>query len=54
MHNHRGNCWEVAYKCKDGCGENLCDVCHMHDQPRASCSDCPRCVPCDDKMDNGM
>ena len=48
-HNKQGNCWEnkLVYSC-DECGEdNLCDVCHKHDQPRGSCEECDHCVACD-------
>jgi len=44
----RGNCWEnaVVYACRR-CGKGeLCDVCHLHDEPRGSCSVCPRCAGC--------
>jgi hypothetical protein len=47
-HNHSGNCWQKAYECKKGCGKgNLCDVCHMHDNPRGECDECPPCEACE-------
>ena len=47
-HNHKGNCWDKAYEC---CGDDLCDVCHEHDEPRGECSECPDCPACRDEED---
>lgn len=43
-HTAGGNC--LRFKC-DKCGpENVCDVCHVHEQPRGECDECPPCVAC--------
>ncbi len=44
-HNGCGNCWVPSYRCPK-CGDNLCDVCHLHDQPRGECDKCPECLEC--------
>jgi hypothetical protein len=44
-HNHKGNCWDAPYECKR-CGNELCDVCHEHDEPRGECSVCTHCPAC--------
>jgi hypothetical protein len=49
-HNLKGRCWckaAVYLCCRCGLG-NLCDVCHVHDEPRGEC-DCPPCLACDEK-----
>lgn len=40
---HTGNCWveEAAFGCRKCGRENMCDVCHLHDQPRGECEECP-------------
>src|SRR5574337_849150 len=52
QHNMRGNCWNeaVSYGCKDCGTNNLCDVCHEHDEPRGSCSECPPCPRCKEEQ----
>jgi hypothetical protein len=50
-HNPTGNCWKQPdpYECHD-CGKgNICDVCHLHDEPRGECSECKRCKVCDEE-----
>jgi len=42
-HDKRGNCWAIP---KDK-NNDLVDVCLKHDEPRGSCSECPRCPACD-------
>ncbi len=46
-HTKTGNCFDVAFKCKDCGKDNLCDVCHEHEMPRGDCLDCQRCEICD-------
>lgn len=51
-HTNNGNCWAPAYECPEcnaGGRENLCDVCHLHCEPRGDCSECARCKACDDE-----
>lgn len=55
-HNKKGNCWsrDAYLKCrKMGCrpGE-MCDVCHLHDEPRGECSECDTCAGCEDERKN--
>lgn len=46
-HSHNGNCFEGAHNCED-CGVgNLCDVCHIHDEPRGNCIYCSPCFECE-------
>jgi len=48
-HNKQGNCIDdaTAYSCPD-CGKTeLCDVCHLHSEPRGECSECPPCKGCE-------
>lgn len=50
-HNRKGNCWDVSiiYDCKRcHLPEEVCDVCHKHDEPRGNCGECPRCAVCDE------
>jgi hypothetical protein len=50
-HTASGNCWKRPdpYECRY-CGKgNLCDVCHLHDEPRGECSECKRCKACDEE-----
>jgi hypothetical protein len=45
-HNLVGNCKKRIFECR-ACGVgNLCDVCHLHDEPRGECSQCNPCLPC--------
>lgn len=46
-HTLTGNCWIPSYACYV-CGANLCDVCHLHDQPRGECDKCSECLMCVD------
>lgn len=49
-HNKLGNCWhnEPVYECKTCGTDAICDVCHLHDEPRGECSECPACPLCDE------
>lgn len=47
-HNRKGNCWDAATcygRCRE-CRDELCDVCHVHCEPRGECRSCPPCEPC--------
>jgi hypothetical protein len=45
-HNRLGNCTLDEMAC-DECGhDNICDVCHKHDEPRGECSQCNPCLAC--------
>jgi hypothetical protein len=45
-HNLLGNCSKRIFECRV-CGTgNLCDVCHLHDEPRGDCSQCNPCLAC--------
>ena len=50
IHNQRGNCWLRARFCRRCGTDNLCDVCHRHSLPRGECDECPRCLPCDQRV----
>jgi hypothetical protein len=48
-HTLSGNCWKLARECR-ACGkDNLCDVCHIHHEPRGSCSGCHPCAACEEE-----
>lgn len=54
-HTLTGNCWLLGYACKHrGCrdSDSVCDVCHLHDEPRGECRECPRCPLCDAEIEN--
>ena len=46
-HNCKGNCWDVSFICPECPDDESCDVCHEHDEPRGSCSVCPKCDMCE-------
>lgn len=41
-HSRSGNCWDDV-PVRDG---NIVDFCEEHDEPRGSCSVCPKCPTC--------
>ena len=44
-HDGLGNCDKHADCLR--CGfDNVCNVCHVHEQPRGECDGCPRCPAC--------
>lgn len=52
-HTLTGNCWIVSRLCRECGTDTLCDVCHLHDEPRGSCSECARCPLCDTPPQEG-
>jgi hypothetical protein len=45
-HLRNGNCFDRIFSCLK-CGRlAVCDVCHLHDEPRGECEICPRCEKC--------
>ena len=52
VHSRTGNCWlpAVIYDCRKCKPDSLCDVCHLHFEPRGDCSRCLRCTLCDDDL----
>lgn len=49
-HNLGGNCEVsvVTNECRRCGTDNLCDVCHLHDEPRGDCDKCQRCEACEE------
>lgn len=46
-HTKTGNCWDCATECIL-CGVGLlCDVCHVHCEPRGDCETCDDCLVCE-------
>lgn len=46
-HTNTGNCWNKAGRCREYGVNNLCDVCHQHEEPRGECAMCPPCEACE-------
>ena len=45
-HLRNGNCFDFIFSCAR-CGRgSVCDVCHLHDEPRGECKTCKRCLEC--------
>lgn len=46
-HKGNGNCWHEPWNCGDCGWDEVCDVCHAHDEPRGDCEKCSKCHACE-------